>query len=274
MATPHRYVPRPPLAAFVESFWLYEVERPLHAKERRLPDGTMGLVINLHDDLIRLYDAHHPDHCTDYRGYVISGAHTTSVLLDTASLVSTLGVNFRPGGALPFLPLPASELRDTTLSLDTLWDAEVADMRGQLLDARTPMARFLILERFLLARLSLSRAAHPVIVCVLAAMRAAASPPTVTALADQIGLSQTRLIQVFRESVGLPPKQYMRVRRFQRVLRLLESGSVRNWGDVVTGCGYFDQAHLIHDFQAFAGLAPSAYLAMRGDFRNHVPLSA
>lgn len=274
MAIHHRYVPRPPLATFVESFWLYEGERPLHTKERRLPDGAMGLVINLHDDLIRLYDVRTPSQYADYHGCVISGAHTTSVLLDTASLVSTLGVNFRPGGALPFLPLPASELRDTTLSLETLWGDEVADMCGQLLDAPTHMARFLILERFLLARLSLSRAAHPAIACALAAMRAAASPPTVAALADQIGLSQTRLIQVFREAVGLPPKQYMRVRRFQRALRQLDSGSVRNWGDVVTGCGYFDQAHLIHDFQALAGLAPSAYLAMRGDFRNHVPLSA
>ena len=274
MAIHHRYVPRPPLAAFVESFWLYEGERPPHPVERRLPDGGMGLVINLHDDLIRLYDVRNPDQYTDYHGCVVSGAHATSVLLDTASLVYTLGVNFRPGGALPFLPLPASELRDTTLSLETLWGAEVADMRGQLLDTPMPMARFHILERFLLARLSLSRAAHPAIACALAAMRAAASPPTVAALADQIGLSQTRLIQVFHQALGLPPKQYMRVRRFQRALRLLDSSPARNWSDVVAGCGYFDQAHLIHDFQAFAGLAPSAYLAMRGDFRNHVPLTA
>jgi AraC-like DNA-binding protein len=260
--------------AFVESFWLYKDERSPLAKERRLPDGATGLVINLHDDLIRLYDWNDPVRHTDYRGCVISGAHTTGVLLDTASLIFTMGVNFRPGGALPFLTLPALELRDQTVALENLWGVEVDDMRGQLLDAPTPAARFHILERFLLVRLSRSRVAHPAIAAALAAMRATPVPPTVAAIAEQIGLSQTRFTQVFREAIGLAPKQYLRVRRFQRALRLLDSGSARNWGDVVVGCGYFDQAHLVHDFQALAGLTPSTYLAMRGDFHNHVPLPA
>ena len=274
MTSHHRYVPRPPLSAFVESFWLYEGEPPKHPRERRLPDGMMGLVSDLRDDRIRLYDCRNPDQWTDYRGCVISGAHATCVLLDSANLVATLGVNFRPAGALPFLALPASELRDQTLSLETLWGAEVAEMREQILDTPTPTARFRTLERFLLGRLSHSHVSHPAVAHALHTMRAAPSPPSIAAIAGQTGLSPSRFIQVFRDAVGLTPKHYLRVRRFQRALRMLDSGAAADWSDVVAGCGYFDQAHLIHDFHAFAGLSPTAYLALRGDYRNHVPLPA
>ena len=47
------FFPRPPLSAFVECFWFYEGDVPSYKKERRLPDGSMELVINLRDDLLK-----------------------------------------------------------------------------------------------------------------------------------------------------------------------------------------------------------------------------
>lgn len=274
VANDHHYIPQPPLSAFVESFWLYEGERPAHAKERRLPDGSVGLVFNLHDDLIRTYDRRDQEAFRGYRGAVLSGPQSGYVVLDTASLVSTLGVTFRPGGMLPFLPFPVSDLSDQVLSLEALWGAEVADLRGSLRIATTPAARFAILERCLLSRLDLSRTSHPALARAVAGLRDAARFPTVASLAEHIGLSQTRLVQVFRDAMGMTPKQFARLSRFQRVLARLDAGGAADWADTVFACGYFDQSHLIHEFQAFAGLTPGQYLAMRGGFRNHVPLPA
>jgi AraC-like DNA-binding protein len=62
------------------------------------------------------------------------------------------------------------------------------------------------------------------------------------------------------------------VLRFQEVLCLIEKGQRVPWADLALDCGYFDQAHFIHDFQAFTGLTPGAYLAQRGKHHNHVPL--
>lgn len=270
----HHYIPPPPLSTYVESFWLYESERPAHAKERRLPDGTVGLIFNLHDDVIRTYDPRDQETSHNYRGAVLSGPHPGYVLLDTASLISTLGVTFRPGGMLPFLPFPVSDLYDQTLSLETLWGAEVADLRGRLCEATTPTARFAILERFLLRRLDLSRTGHPAVAGAVAGLRDATQFPTIATLAEQLGLSQTRLVQVFRDAMGMTPKQYARLSRFQRMLALLDVGGAGDWADAVFACGYFDQSHLIHEFQAFAGLTPGQYLGMRSDYRNHVPLPA
>jgi AraC-like DNA-binding protein len=270
----HHYIPQPPLSACVESFWLYAGERPTHVKERRLPDGSVGLIFNLHDDLIRIYDPRDQETFHSYRGAVLSGPQPGYVLLDTSSLLSTLGVTFRPGGMLPFLPFPVSDLSDQALSLETLWGAEVADLRGRLCSATTPAARFALLERFLLSRLDRSRTSHPALACAIAGLQDAARFPTIASLAGHIGLSQTRLVQVFRDAMGMTPKQYARLSRFQCVLARLDTGEAVDWADTVFACGYFDQSHLIHEFQAFAGLTPGQYLAMRSDYRNHVPLPA
>jgi AraC-like DNA-binding protein len=76
-------------------------------------------------------------------------------------------------------------------------------------------------------------------------------------------VSHKQFIEQFRREVGLTPKLFCRIRRFQEVLGLIHSQKTVNWADVACSCGYFDQAHFVNDFLAFAGLNPSAYLDRR-----------
>ena len=62
------YIPLPPLSTFVDKLWLYENYCPSHTKERRLPDGSMELVINLREDVIRIYDRHNHNQFSSIRG--------------------------------------------------------------------------------------------------------------------------------------------------------------------------------------------------------------
>jgi hypothetical protein len=205
LTTLHRYLPHPPLSIFVEGLWLYQAPTPPHTKERRLPDGSASLVISLRDDLIRLYDQRHPDQFQSHHGMVLCGARSEFALLDTTCLTEVLGVQFKPGGTFPFLAFPASELHNAILSLDLVWGAEVLTLREQLQTSGTPWGRFQILEQFLLARLARSRAPHPVVTFALQAFEDGPSPPTISSVTAQIGLGQTRFIQLFREAVGLTP---------------------------------------------------------------------
>src|SRR3984893_9100332 len=91
----------------------------------------------------------------------------------------------------------------------------------------------------------------------------------IAAVADRIGLSARRFIDVFRKEVGLTPKLFCRVRRFQKVLRLVQRGRPVAWADVALDCGYYDQAHFIHDFRAFSGLTPTAYLQVWGEHLHY-----
>jgi len=127
-----------------------------------------------------------------------------------------------------------------------------------------------ILERFLLAHAAWEQQPHPAVTFALASFQAGRH--SISEVTAQLGLSPRRFIHLFKEAVGLTPKVYCRVLRFQDTLRLIENNQQISWADLALSCGYFDQAHFIHDFQAFSNLTPQAYLAQRSPFRNHVPL--
>ena len=171
------YTPPSPLAHFVDTLWLYENYQPSHTKERRLPDGSMELVINLHEDAIRLYDSQHPDRFHSARGSVISGPQTDYVVLDTVCQSSMMGIHFKPGGAFPFLNLPAHELCNETVSLDMLWGTEANELRDRLRDASNPESRFQILEQALVAHLARPLIQHPVVAFALKEFQNATHTP-------------------------------------------------------------------------------------------------
>jgi|SRR5665213_1640212 len=266
------HVPRPPLSQFVNLLWLYEGYTQPHAKERILPTGEMQIVVNLLEDRTYIYDRDDTDRCQTFRGSVVSGAHSEYQVISTAMQASVVGVHFRPGGAFPFLRMPAGELRDATVSLETLWGVAAVDLRDRLLEAPTPRARLEVLERVLLKDLARGFDAHDAVGFALRRFMAEPHAITIAGVSDQIGLSPKRFIQVFRDETGFTPKVFCRIRRFQQALDLMDGRKSVEWAEVALDCGYFDQAHFIHDFRAFSGISPTSYLANRTQHRNHVPL--
>ena len=251
--------------------WLYDGWSPGHEKERALPDGSVELVINLREDETRLYDADDPSRVRRYGGAVVCGPHSRYFVIDTAEQVSAIGVHFRPGGAFPFLGMPADELADQHVSLEALWGRAARELRERVLEAATPEEKLDVLEETLGARLA-SAARHPAVAFALSRFRANPHAMAIARVEGEIGLSPRRFIEVFRREVGLTPKLFCRVRRFQRVLARINRQEPIAWADVAVSCGYYDQAHFIHDFKAFSGISPTAYLAAEGRHPNHVPM--
>jgi AraC-like DNA-binding protein len=271
--TVYRFLPSPPLSASVEAFYFSEGEASLQTKERRLPDGRVALVINLGHEMLRVSHREHADQFQSFHGGVLSGAHSQFSVLDTTTLVTTLYVCFKPGGVRSFLPMPATELTNQVIDLSRVFGTATFDLREQLQAAQTNDDRVCILERFLLARLAREQAPHPAITFALASFQAGHKRRSISEVTAQLGLSPKRFISLFEETVGLTPKVFCRVLRFQEALLQIKKGQPVRWADLALDYGYFDQAHFTHDFQAFAGLTPGAYLAQRGEHHNHVPLS-
>jgi AraC-like DNA-binding protein len=268
----YHQVPTAPLSEFVELLWLYEGYHQPHQMERLLPDGSMELVINLNDDQVRVYDPRDIGKFQTLRGSVVVGAHSEFFVIDTAEQHTVAGVHFRPGGAFPFLGLPAGELHNMQVSLEDLWGRPAGRLRERLLDAPTAQAKFRILEQTLLAQAAARLQRHPAVAFALREFHGLPHTRTIADVTGQIGLSAKRFIQVFSGEVGLTPKLFCRVRRFQRVLRRIGAGRPVEWAAVALDCGYFDQAHFIRDFRAFSGINPSTYALQRTEHLNHVPL--
>lgn len=267
----HTYVPRPPLAAFVDKFWLYEGYELPHRKEHRLPDGSMEMVINLREDTIRIYHQQNHEQFQSLGGSVLCGAHTEYFVIDTASQASVIGIHFKPGGAFPFFKLPADELLNLHVSLDTIVGETANDLRNKLLDAKTTETKFHILEQLLQTNVVWPLVRHPAVGFALKEFQSLLYARTISDLTEQIGISPRHFIRMFRKEVGMTPKQFCRVRRFQEALCLISMGQQIEWAEIALTCGYFDQSHFNHDFRVFSGFNPSAYLMNRSEHRNHVP---
>lgn len=80
----------------------------------------MELVVDLRGDELRVYDGHDHEQFRSFRTALICGAHSVPFVVGMASRDSVVGVHFKPGGAFPFLTLPAEELRNVHASLETL----------------------------------------------------------------------------------------------------------------------------------------------------------
>jgi AraC-like DNA-binding protein len=272
------YQPRSPLSQFVELLWSREGENLPKAQSRLLPIGSMELVINLHEDRIPLFDCSSRSTLQCQRqspigstnGMMICGIHSESFIINNDSKISMMGVHFNPGGNAPFFALPAGEFHNQRISLDEIWQGRAAELRDRLLESPTVATRFWVLEQFLLM---VMKPLDQYAAIAVALQEFGRYPATrVSEVTDKIGFSARHFNQLFRDRVGLTPKLFCRIRRLQQALDLASGKDRIDWADIAIACGYFDQAHFIHDFRLFANCTPTEYLAQRGFHPCHVVL--
>jgi AraC-like DNA-binding protein len=166
----------------------------------------------------------------------------------------------RLGLADAVLGVPASAIAGRIVLLEDLWgEAAAWRLRGRLAEAGDQAGAARILEGALAERLA--RAAGPNRHAPLAIAAAARLPSAqVRAVADDLGVSERHLRRVFRDSVGMSPKEFTKLTRFQRALSAAREGTHASWASIATLAGYYDQAHLIAEFRAIAGVTPRAFL--------------
>jgi AraC-like DNA-binding protein len=247
------------LASHVERLWYCDGHPGVNGKDRALPDGRFQLAFSLAEGPISA----RADPMGDTGGIAPSlliGIRSRFGIIDTAKLRSAMGVVFRPGGMYAFLTMPADAFHDKNVSLDLIWGSMVRTLRDRLRSANHPAEKFRALEVALLGRLN--QHVHLNAAVRYALQEFARKPLTrVRELAQEAGLSRRRFAQVFREQIGLTPKLYCRLQRFQNALKQIAFGASVDWAQLALAAGYCDQAHLVHEFRDFSGLSPSAYLA-------------
>ncbi len=275
------YRPGLPLGAFVENFWLYEGYASPYPKERIPPDGTFKIVFNLAHDALRIHDPWQPARCTRFSGALVSRPFTRPFVTDASDEASILGVNFRLGGAFAVLGRAAAERGGAHVDLADLWGPPAAELRERLAGATEPLHRFRLLERALLAHLSRRDGHHPAVRLALGRLGSPGADSRTREAARAAGLSERRFIEVFTAEIGVGPKVFSRVRRFQRAVARAGRSHAPEWARLAADCGYCDQSHLIRDFVEFCGLSPGRYRRWRAELArrgvrakpNHIPLA-
>ncbi len=252
------YSPHASLRPFVRCLWTLEsnAAAPPAAPEPIFPDGRVELVVHLGDRFQQL----EPGGVALLQpvGFV-AGQLRGPFLVRPTGKVATVGVRFRSAGAALFFRLPLDELTGRVVPLERLWGTEGRFLPEALAAATPRPQRVQLLQSAVFRRLESAPARDPLVETALARLRSAGNGLEVAAVAQELGVSRRHLVRRFRACVGLAPKEFARIARFQRVLACLRGGRP-HWAQVALDCGYYDQPHLCRDFKRFSGLSPTAFL--------------
>ena len=265
--------PGPPLDRFVDQLWYWEGVPPAHDKDRLLPGGSCGLIVNLIEDENRLYSGPDDGVVNRLPGAVLSAAYSRYFAIDTREQRANVGVRFHPGGTWPFFDPAGDELRDQHVALRDLWGSAGDTLRERLLAAPTPRAKLALLEAELLERAIRPLHRRAEVDFALARLSAAPNDHSIAMLSEHVGLSARRFTRLFTLEVGLTPKVYARIQRFRHALDCMLQSNGSDWTDVAQTCGYFDQSHFIRECRSLSGFTPTELAARRIGDSDHIALS-
>lgn len=259
------------LARYIENIVFYEGHTARHRADKLLPDGGVYLIINMLEKPGRLYKDEQLTSWKEYTGCFISGQHKGYIYLE-ADHSSNVAIRFKPGGAAPFFDFPVSRFNNKVQQVEPWLGPEITQLRKEIIEEKTVPAKFKMIEDFLLSKIKSSYHFNPVFHEVLEQMAKQPEIITVKQMAEKMKVSQKHLITLFDRQVGLTPKALLRIYRFQKVIMQLEKDGKVDWMQVVTDCGYYDQAHFIRDFYTFSGIRPGIYPHHKGEYVNYLPV--
>ena len=242
MNLPYEYIeyqPVAPLKKFIKHFYVFNSQAL--TPERILPLGTIEMTINL-------------DSAT--KDILINNSGTRSYLVTPKALNNTVGICFQPWGLHGLFRLSPAEIAQCKLPLQDILLPPYRELVHQVEDQTTPAKIISVLQKFL-TRLAQNQEKDMI-------------DDAVNYIDDHHGqldlpdfykryyLSPRRLQQLFECAIGMSPKKYSRLKRFQFAVTQLKKDS--NLTTLAFNSGYYDQPHFIHEFSQFAGVSPMALL--------------
>lgn len=266
--------PAPPLSRFVRMVWYARAPQPAHRRERILPNGCVHVILNLAHDFLHDCPEGQPE--IQSAPSLVVGSRSIYEIVNTSDMADLIGVIFEPGGFPLFAADAADLFSNRSVNLGEVWGMRAAGLRDRLRELTAPEERMRCFETFLIEMLSLRKdglnaARVPAIEFALDHFQQAPCAASVREVARLVGWSERRFSQVFREQVGLTPKVWCRVQRFQRVVRQLHAGVEIPWPELALECGYYDQSHFANEFRAFSGIDATTYTRVHGTpWANHV----
>jgi AraC-like DNA-binding protein len=233
--------PSPRLGRYVECYWWGESDEDT-ALRPVLPDGCVDILFTARNG--------------EPLGLNAVGLMTHAQTFDVEPGRSLFGVRFRPGMASAFLP-EAALLTDKVEPLENISVALAHPIVDRLAGLSNPEKMAGVMEALL-------RPNEPPDPAQRALWQLPHGDFSLDRLTVEAGLSARTFRRVCVERAGVPPKYLARIVRFrkavERIGALRRSAAQPNWAQFAAGCGYYDQAHFIREFEEFANCTPGRFL--------------
>lgn len=252
--------PSPLLASYIKHFWILETDCTTQESERIIPCGNIQMLFYRGDPVV-LSSLEQTERVQDCA--LLCGQSVGYSDIRLTGRIKIIAVVFHVHGASAFFRMPMFELGERKVVFADTEDRPLVDLQDQILEASDDASAIRLIEQFLLRRL------HPLKDYNLQRMEAVISKIGLmkgeTSLADLYEaacLSPKQFRRVFTAHIGINPKDFLRIIRFQHALFVLQSSPDLLFSRLAYECGYSDQSHLIHEFKTFSGYTPKEYLSV------------
>lgn len=248
---------KPPeeLRPFVRYFW--KMESDLEESEhtfRIIADGVPGIFI------------HQPEQSAFYQNdrkmpaVCLYGQATKSARLISEGKLESVGVYLHPHALRTIFGLNASELTDTCIDLELFSRSREFFLSEKLFATDGNKTRIEALSEFLKAQIkSKNPDSDDAINFALSEIAETNGNVSLKDLQNDLGLSEKSFQRKFKKFVGMPPKLYSRICRFQASLGQLKAQNFMRLSDIAYDNEYSDQSHFIRNFRQFAGFSPNQF---------------
>lgn len=264
------HVPAFPLNQFIESFVYYTDYNPVHTVDRFLPDGNVYVVIDLTDYPKYIYDNNTLKEIQACRNVWFSGIRNNYITIPSGRDSEMFIINFHKGKAYPFVEMPLNELTDYVIDGELVMTNEILNIRETLLSINSIEQKFLFAENYLLKMFSSKLIVNSFVDYAVKQILQMPHQASIEKISNKVGFSQKHLIKIFKEHVGMTPKSFLKIIRFQKAVQEIENKQTPDWISIAHESGYYDQAHFINDFKDFSGFTPTKYLYTKREFANYV----
>jgi AraC-like DNA-binding protein len=251
-------VPRhPALAGFVQLIWTLEVADPVSfgPAERIVPDGLVEAVFHYRSPFDMRYG--NARFGRQAASAVISQTRSF-IEIQPAGPAGFISVRFSPWGACHFFRAPVSEFADQMVTAADIWGREAMVLEESIATAPSMAERVRHVQGFLIEQLR--RHQKDSVETLIRQVGSVRGRSRVTTVCRDIGVSERTLERVFARTLGMSPKHFLRHRRFLHACHLLRCSERPRLTEIAHRAGYYDQAHCIADFHAFAGMTPREFL--------------
>lgn len=192
----------------------------------------------------------------------VVGPRTRALFKSKTDVARTVTLRFKPGWSVPLLGVAASELTDRVVPLEDVWGRAGRELCDQLLAARSQADAMDRIARALALRVDHMVETASGQLARRAVRLLEGGEVRIESVADRLGVTARHLRRAFTENVGVGPKEFARIVRLQRAVRMAATSC--DWARIAADAGYYDQAHLIADFRQLVGFTPGAFFKRAG----------
>ncbi|MDR2962411.1 MAG: helix-turn-helix domain-containing protein [Bacteroidales bacterium] len=256
----HYAAPNAQLAPYIKRYWAIEnvLAEGETCVQRIIPTGMPEL---------SLYFSPRPKILTGGKQFPanvsLQGLQTGFYTIELRRELSVFTVVFQPQGLMPFFRFPQSAICNQLVSFADVAGQVGCDLEEEMSAAVDFQQRVQVVESYFSALLksscadvNFSRISHTISIIIHS--RAAVD---IAQMASEACLSRKQFERIFAAHIGISPKQYLKIIRFQWALLHKQHNTSLSMTELAYAAGYADQSHLTHDFQSLCGQTPKHYFA-------------